>query len=226
MGKLYIVATPIGNLGDITFRALEVLKSVDTIACEDTRHSVKLLNHYEIRKPLISCRSQNEAYVAVKIAEILSSGQDVAYVSDAGTPGLSDPGNKLVQIIRSEGFEVIPIPGVSAFGTIISVAGNSGKSVTFDGFLSPKPGKRRKRVKELLAREDSFVLYESPFRIVKLVKDIVEAEPDRILLIGREMTKIYEEFIEGPAQEVLEILEGRQKVKGEFSLLVYERKKS
>ncbi|MBT7698020.1 MAG: 16S rRNA (cytidine(1402)-2'-O)-methyltransferase [Desulfobacterales bacterium] len=226
MGKLYIVATPIGNLGDISFRALEILKTVDTIACEDTRHSMKLLNHYGIKKPLISCRSQNEAHIAVKISELLDSGQDIAYVSDAGTPGLSDPGNKLVQVVRSEGFEVIPIPGVSAFAAIISIAGNSGKSVTFDGFLSPKPGKRRKRVKELLEREESFVLYESPFRIVKLIKDIAEFEPDRILLFGRELTKIYEEIIEGTALELLEILEERQKVKGEISLLVYERKKS
>jgi len=226
MGKLYIVATPIGNLGDISFRALETLKSVDTIACEDTRHSAKLLNHYEIRKPLISCRSQNEAHVAEKISELLKDDKDIAYVSDAGTPGLSDPGNRLVQIVRTNGFDVIPIPGVSAFASIISVAGNSGKSVTFDGFLSPKPGKRRKRVKELLERSESFLLYESPFRIIKLVKDIVDLEPGRILLIGREMTKIYEEYIEGTALEILEILESKQKVKGEFSLLVYERKKS
>jgi 16S rRNA (cytidine1402-2'-O)-methyltransferase len=226
MGKLFIVATPIGNLGDISFRALEILKSVDTIACEDTRHSVKLLNHYDIHKPLLSCRSQNEAHVAIKISDLLTEGKDVAYVSDAGTPGLSDPGNKLVQIVRSKGFDVIPIPGVSALASIISVAGNSGKSVTFDGFLSPKPGKRRKRVKELLNREESFVLYESPFRIVKLIKDIADIEPDRILLVGREMTKIYEEFIEGNALEILQTLESKQKVKGEFSLLVYERKKS
>ncbi len=226
MGKLYIVATPIGNLGDISFRALEILKSVDTIACEDTRHSAKLLNHYEIRKPLISCRSQNEAHVAVKISEMLDQGKDIAYVSDAGTPGLSDPGNRLVQIVRSNGFEVVPIPGVSAFAAIISIAGDSGKTVTFDGFLSPKPGKRRKRVKELLDRRESFLLYESPFRIIKLLKDIVDLEPERILLIGREMTKIYEEYIEGTAMEILEILELKQKVKGEFSLLVYERKKS
>lgn len=226
MGKLYIIATPIGNLGDITFRALETLKSVDTIACEDTRHSVRLLNHYEIRKPLISCRSQNEAHVAEQISELLKEGKDIAYVSDAGTPGLSDPGNRLVQIVRSNGFDVVPIPGVSAFAAIISVAGTSGKSVTFDGFLSPKPGKRRKRVKELLERGESFLLYESPFRIIKLVKDIAELEPTRILLIGREMTKIYEEFIEGTALEILETLESKQKVKGEFSLLVYERKKS
>jgi len=226
MGKLYIVATPIGNLGDISFRALETLKLVDTIACEDTRHSARLLNHYEIRKPLISCRSQNEAHVAEKISELLVEGKNIAYVSDAGTPGLSDPGNRLVQIVRSNGFDVVPIPGVSAFAAIISVAGASGKSVTFDGFLSPRPGKRRKRVKELLERGESFLLYESPFRIIKLVKDIVELEPTRILLIGREMTKIYEEYIEGTALKILEILESKQKVKGEFSLLVYERKKS
>jgi len=226
MGKLYIVATPIGNLGDISFRALETLKTVDTIACEDTRHSMRLLNHYEIRKPLISCRSQNEAHVAFKIAELLEENKDVAYISDAGTPGLSDPGNKLVQIVRTKGFDVIPIPGVSAFAALLSSAGNSGKTVTFDGFLSPKPGKRRKRVKELLDREESFILYESPFRILKLIRDIAELEPQRFLLIGREMTKIYEEFIDGTAKEVLKTLEERQKIKGEFSLLVYERKKS
>jgi len=226
MGKLYIVATPIGNLGDISFRALETLKAVDTIACEDTRHSMRLLNHYEIRKPLISCRSQNEAYVALKIAELLEEKKDVAYVSDAGTPGLSDPGNKLVQIVRTKGFDVIPIPGVSAFAALLSSAGTSGKTVTFDGFLSPKPGKRRKRVKELLEREESFILYESPFRILKLIRDIADLEPQRFILIGREMTKIYEEFIDGTAEEVLKTLEDKQKIKGEFSLLVYERKKS
>ncbi len=226
MGKLYIVATPIGNLGDISFRALETLKSVDTIACEDTRHSLRLLNHYEIRKPLISCRSQNEAHAALKIVELLEENKDVAYISDAGTPGLSDPGNKLVQIVRTKGFDVIPIPGVSAFAALLSSAGNSGKTVTFDGFLSPKPGKRRKRVKELLEREESFILYESPFRILKLIRDIAELEPQRFLLIGREMTKIYEEFIDGTAEEVLKTLEEKQKIKGEFSLLVYERKKS
>ncbi len=226
MGKLYIVATPIGNLGDISFRALETLKSVDTIACEDTRHSLRLLNHYEIRKPLISCRSQNEAHAALKIVELLEENKDVAYISDAGTPGLSDPGNKLVQIVRTKGFDVIPIPGVSAFAALLSSAGTSGKTVTFDGFLSPKPGKRRKRVKELLEREESFILYESPFRILKLIRDIAELEPQRFLLIGREMTKIYEEFIDGTAEEVLKTLEEKQKIKGEFSLLVYERKKS
>jgi len=226
MGKLYIVATPIGNLGDISFRALETLKAVDTIACEDTRHSMRLLNHYEIRKPLISCRSQNEAHAALKIAELLEEKKDVAYVSDAGTPGLSDPGNKLVQIVRTKGFDVIPIPGVSAFAALLSSAGTSGKTVTFDGFLSPKPGKRRKRVKELLEREESFILYESPFRILKLIRDIADLEPQRFILIGREMTKIYEEFIDGTAEEVLKTLEDKQKIKGEFSLLVYERKKS
>ncbi len=226
MGKLYIVATPIGNLGDITLRALDILKTVDTIACEDTRHSGKLLKHFEIRKPLLSCRSQNEGNAAIKITEILESGRDVAYISDAGTPGLSDPGNKLVQTVRSEGFKIIPIPGVSAFTALISVAGASGKSVAFDGFLSPKPGKRRKRVNELLERGESFVLYESPFRIIKLIRDIADAEPERILLLGREMTKIYEEFIEGNALEILGILEEKEKVQGEFSLLVYERKKS
>ncbi len=226
MATLFIVATPIGNLGDITLRALEVLKGVDTIACEDTRHTRKLLTHFEISKPLISCRSQNEVQAAARLIEILENDQDVAYVSDAGTPGLSDPGRRLVGEIRSAGYSVVPIPGVSAFTALVSVSEFSGRTITFDGFLSPKGGKRSKRITELLKREENFVLYESPHRILKILADIAEKEPERQVLIGREMTKMHEEFISGASSEVLEQLEGRNSLKGEFALLVSGRKKS
>ncbi len=226
MATLFIVATPIGNLGDITLRALEVLKGVDTIACEDTRHTRKLLTHFEISKPLVSCRSQNELQAAGKLLERLEEGQDVAYVSDAGTPGLSDPGVRLVGEIRSAGYPIVPIPGPSAFTALLSVSEFGGRTVTFDGFLSPKGGKRGKRIAELLEREENFVLYESPHRILKILADIAEKEPERQVLIGREMTKMHEEFISGTSSEVLETLEGRNSLKGEFALLVSGRKKS
>lgn len=226
MATLFIVATPIGNLGDITLRALEVLKGVDTIACEDTRHTRKLLTHFEISKPLVSCRSQNEVQAAAKLIERLEEGRDVAYVSDAGTPGLSDPGVRLVGEIRGAGFAVVPIPGPSALTTLLSVSDFGGRTVTFDGFLSPKGGKRSKRVAELLEREENFLLYESPHRILKILADIAEKEPERQVLIGREMTKLHEEFISGTSSEVLEVLEGRNSLKGEFALLVSGRKKS
>ncbi|MBQ2481191.1 MAG: rRNA small subunit methyltransferase 1, partial [Treponema sp.] len=139
MSELYIVGTPIGNLGDITFRALETFKSVDVIAAEDTRHTLELLTHFEIRKPLVSCRAQNEGFASEKIIQMLDKGQKVAYASDAGTPGISDPGAVLAEKARSAGHRVIPIPGPSAFATLASVAGSGGKTLVFEGFLSPKP---------------------------------------------------------------------------------------
>ena len=226
MGTLFITATPIGNLGDITLRAVETLKSVDVIACEDTRHTLRLLNHLEIKKPLISCRAQNEEKAAYKICGLLKEEKDVAFVSDAGTPGISDPGSRLVRIVREEGYNVLPVPGVSAFAAICSIGGFSGKTFTFEGFLSPKGGKRRKRVRELLEREENFVLYESPFRIIKLLADIAGEDPEREVLLGREMTKKFEEYLSGTAGEVLNILQSRENLKGEFSLLVSGKKKS
>ena len=226
VGTLFIAATPIGNLEDITLRVLRVMKEVDVIACEDTRHTMQLLNHFEIKKPLISCRSQNEEKAAEKICGILSEGKDVAFVSDAGTPGISDPGSRLVRIVRTEGHDVRPLPGVSAFASLCSVSGISGKTVVFDGFLSPKAGRRRRRVKELLQRSENFVLYESPFRIVKLMDDISGEDPDREVVIGREMTKRFEEYITGTAGTVTDILKTKENLKGEFSLLVSGKKKS
>ncbi len=214
MATLFIVATPIGNLADITIRALDVLKQVDTIACEDTRHTRKLLTHYGISKPLLSCRSQNEVQAARKVIDLIEGGKDCAFVSDAGTPGLSDPGARLVEEVRGSGLSVVPLPGPSAMTTLLSVAGFGGRTVTFDGFLSPKGGKRRKRVAELLEREENFILYESPHRILKVLADIADIEPEREIIVGREMTKIHEEFVRGRAQEVSQGFEERNSLKG------------
>ncbi len=211
-------------MGDITFRALETFKAVDLIACEDTRHTLQLLTHFGIRKPLVSCRSQNEKAAASRVLEVLGRGQSVAYASDAGTPALSDPGAVLVRLVREAGYTIVPIPGPSAFGTLISVAGSQDKSVLFEGFLSPKPGRRRSRVKELLAGDFGFVLYESPFRIVKLLADIAETEGERQVVVGREMTKLHEELVSGTAAEVHADFAGRDKILGEFAVYVCGKK--
>lgn len=226
MSELYIVATPIGNLGDITFRALETLKNVDVIAAEDTRHTLELLTHFEIRKPLISCRAQNEEFASEKIIKMLDEGQTVAYASDAGTPGISDPGAILAGLARKAGHTVIPIPGASAFATLASVAGAGGKTLIFEGFLSPKPGRRRSRLKELLATGDAVIVYESPFRIVKLLTDIADIDGERRIVVGRELTKLHEEITDGTAREVLEDYASRQKVLGEFAVFISGLKKS
>lgn len=220
MATLYIVGTPIGNLGDITYRALETFKSVDVIACEDTRRTLQLLNHFEIKKPLVSCRAQNEQSAAQKIVHLLDEGQNVAYASDAGTPGISDPGAVLVDVARAAGHEIVPIPGACAFVSLASVAGSGGKTLLFEGFLSPKPGRRRSRLRELMVTGFAFVLYESPFRIVKLLADIADIQCDRRIVVGRELTKLHEEIVEGTAAEVLEDFAGRSKILGEFAVFV------
>jgi len=220
MSTLYLVATPIGNLGDITYRAVETLKSVDVIACEDTRHTQQLLTHYGISKRLIATHAHNEEASANGIIAMLGEGKTVAFVSDAGTPALSDPGSRLVQAVRDAGFAVVPIPGASAFTALVSVAGLVGKSITFEGFLSPKSGRRRGRLAALLERNEAFVIYESPYRVVKTLAEIADLAPERRVVVGREMTKKFEEFITGSAAEVAAQLAARETVKGEFALLV------
>jgi len=220
VSTLYIVGTPIGNLGDITYRAVETFKNVDVIAAEDTRHTLQLLNHLEIKKPLISCRSQNESVAAQKIIKLLEEGQSVAYASDAGTPGISDPGAVLATMVRGAGHTVVPIPGPSAFATLVSVAGAGGKTLIFEGFLSPKPGRRRSRLRELLATGDAVVLYESPFRIVKLLTDIADIDKGRRVVVGRELTKLHEEIVEGTAEEMKQNFAERSKILGEFAIFI------
>ena len=215
-----MVATPIGNLKDISFRALETFQEADFIACEDTRHTLGLLTHYEISKPLISCRAVNEASASEKIVKLLDEGKKISYASDAGTPAISDPGSILVRTAREAGHTIIPIPGASAFGAIMSIAGTYDKTVVFEGFLSPKAGKRKRRLQELFDFGAGFVLYESPYRIVKLLADIAEIDSSRELIVGRELTKLHEEIIKGPAAEVLQNFEKRPSIKGEFSVFV------
>ena len=217
---LYMVATPIGNLEDMTYRAVRVLGEVDVIACEDTRHTALLLSRYSIHKRLIACHAHNEEESAKGILSLLDSGQNVAYCSDAGTPGVSDPGARLVEFIRNDGkHRVIPIPGASASVSLVSAAGNIGKAFTFEGFLSPKQGRRRERLRTLFSRGEAFIIYESPFRVVKTLADIAATGPAR-LVVGRELTKAHEEIISGSAEEMLREFSSREQVKGEFVLIV------
>ncbi|MDR0785278.1 MAG: 16S rRNA (cytidine(1402)-2'-O)-methyltransferase [Treponema sp.] len=220
MATLFVIGTPIGNLGDISFRAVETLKTVSLVAAEDTRRTLKLLTHFGIRVTMLSCRSGNERVAAQKVASVLDSGGSAAYVSDAGTPGLSDPGSVLVRTTAAAGHTVVPIPGPSAFASLISVSGATDKTVVFEGFLSPKPGRRRVRVKELLDARNAFVLYESPFRIVKLLQDLAEFDNERYVCVGREMTKLHEEYLRGSIAEILTILSARREQMGEFSIFV------
>ena len=220
LGVLYIVATPIGNLKDITLRALEVLKEVDVISCEDTRHTLKLLSHYEIKKHLVSVHARNEKVACNKGLALLQEGKSVAYVSDAGTPSISDPGSILVNEARQKGIKVVPIPGCSALATLLSVSGVFDKSILFEGFLSPKPGRRKKRLIELMECGSAVVLYESPYRIVKLLKDIAEIDETRSIVVGKELTKVHENVMLGKAGELLEMFSSLESVKGEFSLLI------
>lgn len=220
MGDLYVVGTPIGNLNDISRRALETFRQVDIIAAEDTRHTLHLLTHFDIKKPLISCRAQNEKDAAQRIVGLLAQGKSAAFVSDAGTPGISDPGALLTGTVRKAGHRVIPIPGPCAAAALISVAGSGGKTVVFEGFLPQKSGKRKSRLKELLQTGWAFVLYESPFRIVKLLSEIADIEYERRVVVGRELTKIHEEIVEGSAADISAEFAARSKIQGEFTVFV------
>jgi 16S rRNA (cytidine1402-2'-O)-methyltransferase len=224
MAILYIIGTPIGNLGDISYRAIEILKTVGLVACEDTRRTLKLLSHFGIQVKLLSCRAQNEKIAAVKIINALDKQQTVAYVSDAGTPCISDPGAVLVHLAVSAGHEVIPIPGPSAFASLVSISGSTDKSVLFEGFLSPKPGRRRSRLQELLDLNIAFVLYESPFRIIKLLEELAEIDKERYICLGREMTKLHEEYIRGSTGEVLAQMSQKKEQLGEFSVFISGKK--
>lgn len=224
-----MVATPIGNLKDITLRAIETLKACDVIACEDTRHTRILLQEYGIEKRLISCRARNETEASEKIVALLDKGERVGYVSDAGTPGVSDPGSIVAAKARNAGHRVTAIPGVSALTALISVCGLPFRSVLFEGFLPQKGLKRQKRLFEILSTGTACVLYESPYRIVKLFEELCEVEKQLGLdkaekklhaIVGRELTKIHEELITGTVREILQKLQSETTVKGEFCIFV------
>ncbi len=220
MGVLYVVATPIGNLEDISGRALRILGEVDLIACEDTRQTRKLLGRYGIRTALVPYHAHNQQRAGERILAVLSSGGRVALVSDGGTPGVSDPGAALVRLAREQAVRVVPVPGPSALAAILSVSGEGLSGVTFGGFLSPRRGRRRRRLGELLAGGEAVVLFESPHRIMVLLQDLKELAPRRGVLIGREMTKVHEEFLEGFPDRLLTELAQRTKIVGEFSVFV------
>ncbi|MFH1873593.1 MAG: 16S rRNA (cytidine(1402)-2'-O)-methyltransferase [Pseudomonadota bacterium] len=218
-GTLYIVATPIGNLEDITLRALRILKEVDLIAAEDTRQTRKLLSHYEIHTPLTSFFKGNEKNKSEKIIQELQSGKNIALVSDAGTPCISDPGYPLLEAAIQAEIKVEPIPGPSALTAALSGAGLPTNQVTFVGFLPDKPGKRRKEIEKLKDLPHTLVFYVSKWKIQAIVAECLEILGNRQACLGRELTKLHEEFIRGDLAELQAIL-GNNEPKGEMVLLI------
>ena len=219
-GTIYLVATPLGNLEDITLRALRILREVDLIACEDTRHTGKLLKHFEIDKPLISFHEHNEAERARELVERAARGVSIAIVSDAGMPGISDPGYRVVQESIEAGVTVIPIPGPVALETALAASGLPTDAFRFGGFLPPKATQRRKVLEGLADDPATLIFYEAPHRILNTLEDIVVTLGDRPTVVARELTKVHEEFLRGPASQVLATLNKRGSVKGEMTLLI------
>ena len=223
MSKLFIVATPIGNLEDISLRALRVLKEVDLILCEDTRETKKLLDKYGIKKELLSYHSHSKLSKVEKIFELLGEGKNLALVSDAGTPGISDPGTVLVSKIKEkfgENVQVIPIPGATALITALSASGLATHEFTFLGFLPHKKG-RETLFKEIAGVKRTMVFYESPHRILKTLESLIKFCPNKKVCLARELTKIYEEFKTGSPAELLEYLkQNPEKQRGEFVVIV------
>jgi 16S rRNA (cytidine1402-2'-O)-methyltransferase len=218
---LYLVATPIGNLEDITLRALRVLKEADLIACEDTRQTQKLLNHYGITTRTISYHDHNEMTRAAELVKEMQEGASVALVTDAGMPGISDPGFRLISLAIRHHLPVVPIPGASAFLAALVASGLPTDSFRFSGFLPAKRGERRATLEAIRTSPRTQVFYETPHRVVEALADVVEVlENTRHVVIAREVTKLHEEFLRGRAGEVLETLKSRDGVKGEITLLI------
>ncbi|MEE0127743.1 MAG: 16S rRNA (cytidine(1402)-2'-O)-methyltransferase [Clostridia bacterium] len=216
-GKLYIVATPIGNLEDITLRAINVLKEVDFIIAEDTRHSLKLLNHLEISKPLISYHRHNEENKTEDILNKIEEGKNIALISDAGTPVISDPGEFIVKEAIEREIEVIPIPGASAIITALMAAGVNTRNFTFYGFLSLNKKIRTKELEQIKDNNNTVILYEAPHKIKNTMQDLENYVDDRKIVIARELTKIHEEFIRGTIDEIKDKL---QNPKGEYVIII------
>ena len=219
-GTLYIVATPIGNLEDITLRALRVLHEVEWIACEDTRQTRKLLEHFGITKPLVSYHEHNETGRAAELVEKLAGGGSGALVSDAGTPLVSDPGYRLVHGAIAAGIRVVPIPGPSAAVGALSAAGLPTNAFRFCGFLPPRSSQRRKMLEQLKAETGTLIFYETPHRILEALEDVAVVMGPRPVVMARELTKLHEEFLRGTAAEIREDLAARAAVKGEITLLI------
>ncbi|QEM67717.1 16S rRNA (cytidine(1402)-2'-O)-methyltransferase [Geobacter sp. FeAm09] len=218
-GTLYILATPIGNLEDMTYRAVRILGEVDLIAAEDTRHSLKLLNHFGISKPLTSYFDHNQQFKGERILQALREERSVALISDAGTPCISDPGFNLVRAAVAEGIQVVPIPGSCAAITALSASGLPSDTFTFAGFPPNRQGKRRAFLSAMASRPGTLLFYEAPHRLEETLRDMREVLGERQVVVARELTKIYEEFIRGTVSEVLATV-GRAKVRGEVVILV------
>jgi 16S rRNA (cytidine1402-2'-O)-methyltransferase len=219
-GTLYLVATPIGNLEDITLRALRLLKEADLIACEDTRQTRKLLDHYGIEKPVVSYHEHNEAERARELADKLTAGARIALVSDAGMPLVSDPGYRLVREAIAAGAKVEPVPGASALLTALAASGLPTDAFHFGGFLPAKAGQRRRTLEALRAEEATLIFYEAPHRILETLEAVEAAMGPREVVVARELTKVHEEFLRGTAAEVRSALAARPAVKGEITLLI------
>ena len=219
-GTLYIVATPIGNLEDITLRARRILRECDCIACEDTRQTRKLLEHLNISKPLVSYYEHNEAGRAGELVAKLEAGANVALVSDAGTPLISDPGYRVVTSAIDAGIPVVPIPGVTAAVSALSASGLATDSFRFCGFLPARTSQRRKMLEHLKQETCTLVFYETPHRILDALKDVEAVMGSRPAVVARELTKIHEEFLRGTAAQIRATLAGRASVKGEITLLI------
>jgi len=219
-GTLYVVATPIGNLADMTVRATRVLGEVDLIACEDTRQTRKLLDHYGIKTPLISYHEHNEQSRSEDLLLKILAGKNIALVSDAGTPLIADPGYRLVERAREQGVTVCPIPGPSALLAALSASGLPTDSFLFHGFLPPKQGQRKKLLEELKPLQTTLVFYEAPHRILDALDDVVEILGARPVVVARELTKIHEEFLRGTASQIHDALAGRASVKGEIVVMI------
>lgn len=218
---LYLVATPIGNLEDITLRALRILKEVDLIACEDTRQTQKLLNHYGIEKRTVSYHEHNEMTRAAELIVDVERGASIALVTDAGMPGISDPGFRLIALAIRHHVPVVPVPGATAFLAALVASGLPTDSFRFSGFLPPKRGKRREVLESIMGSPRTQVFYEAPHRLLETVEDIVQVLGlNRQVVIAREVTKLHEEFLRGRAGELLERLRERGEVKGEITLLI------
>ena len=217
-GSLYIVSTPIGNLKDITLRAIEILKEVDFIICEDTRVTSVLLKNYDIKKELVSMNARTESKKIPGLIERINKGENCALVSDAGTPSVSDPGVRLISTAIKNDIKVVPVPGASAFITALSISGLPTDSFVFEGFLPQKKG-RNKKLKQLSEEERTIIIYESPYRIEKLLKELHEFMPERFVVLCRELTKKFEEVRRGSPKELLETF-NKSVNKGEFVIII------
>ena len=216
-GKLYLIATPIGNLGDITYRAVEILKTVDVVAAEDTRHSLKLLNYLEISKPMISYHRHNEDVKSKELINILKEGKNIGLITDAGTPGICDPGEVIIKECIEEGINIVPIPGACAMINALIASGISTKEFTFIGFLPLNKKTRKQKLEEIKNSDKTIMLYEAPHKLNTTLKELSSIlTNDRQVVLAREITKIHEEYIRGNIEEIL----NKDNLKGEMVLII------